>query len=202
MVDFVWGYRKRVEKELAELREQIAKIAEALTKAPEAAPLAESLVKSMGEVLAAQATQQPQMFNSLFEHVGKMMDLVRRDAARQMGREGGRRSAAGRGKRKAHETAVERIREFAAQCTECNYNLHRVDWTERGDNRDYNRHHEEHHDDQIAEILRGRAADHQRGSPQCLTVKAAAGFLAAAGAVRCCKSYRGWPAAVGRGRRC
>jgi hypothetical protein len=129
-------------------------LASALAGQDKAAPLAERLVESMGKLMEANAAQQPALMHTMTEFLGKTLDQVRRDTARQMGREGGKASARGRAKRKADTVALDQLRDMAARCRECHYNLHGVPWTEREPTgEDYSRHKSEAHDLLIAKLV-------------------------------------------------
>jgi hypothetical protein len=105
---------RKTREEVASLKSELAELKKALEEKKEAPGLANQLVESMGGILASQAQQQPQVLATMSDFLGKTLDMVRRDTARQMGSQGGKKSAAGRAKRKADTQALERLREMAA----------------------------------------------------------------------------------------
>ena len=154
-------------REIENLRSQVSALnakLEAVGKEPAVPSLADQLVKSMGELLAASAAQQPALMGVMTDFLGKTLDQVRRDTARQMGREGGKRSAAGRAKRKADTQALERLQAMSGTCRECYYQLHGVPFADRGVHQDYDRHKEDGHDAAIAQLI-GPAGQAQLAPP-------------------------------------
>lgn len=148
----MWRTRARLAKLESDIAEIKSLIREAAPTRPEAPHIADTLVKGLADVMSAQATAAPQREAQLFDHVGKMMELVRRDTARHMGAEGGRRSGATRRKKRDAGEAVQQLQEMAKDCQECHYNLHSVPWDQRHDTTDFIRHREQNHDARIAEL--------------------------------------------------